>query len=261
MRALIVISRGNEASQNIKRNLLSLVDFEAESEGFWSSPLFDMAEYDGNIVDIVPAHDADYYIYASTHKSESKLPNFTAHTPGNWGRAMLGGNPRCLNVSYGSKIRAAVLEMKRLSEASLGWPSGIEVDHHGPTIGKPLLFVEIGSSGAEWGNEKAGEIAARGIIAAVKSDDAADVKIGFGGSHYCPKFLPMVLSGSRALGHIIPGYALERDGIDDEMVSQAMGRNVENASGAILDWKGIKGEARGKLISVLEGMGVGWEKA
>lgn len=261
MRPLVVISSENEASQNIKSALLRLEKPVPEGECFWKGADFDMAEYDGSIVEIVPKHDAGCYIFASTHKSGSGLANFTAHTPGNWGAAELGGSARTLNIAYGSKIQAAVQEMKRLSDSSIGWPVGMEVDHHGPCLEKPVLFVEIGSGQAQWGNEAAGEIAAKGVLAAVRAKDASCVKVCFGGTHYCPKFGPLVLFGKSTLGHIISGYSLERDGVDEERLKQAMGKNFEGADGALLDWKGIKGETRGKLIAALESLHIKWEKA
>jgi len=86
----------------------------------------------------------------------------------------------------------------------------------------------------------AGRIAAGGILAAIRNAAAPPCYVGFGGSHYCPKFSPRVLDGEEAFGHIIPGYALERDGVDEEMVRQALEKNADAVAGAMLDWKGIK---------------------
>ena len=261
MRCQVVVSRENAASQNIKQALLEATSLAQEGEGFWSCKEFDMAEYKGRIVEIEPSRDAGCYVFASTHKSEKGKPSFTAHTPGNWGSAMLGGTPRTLNVACRSKVAAAARRMKELSEKSLGWEVSIEVDHHCPTLGKPVLFVEIGSSEPEWGNADAGRIAAQGVLAAIGASPQGEVAVGFGGSHYCPKFRPIALSGKQAFGHIISGYSLERDGVDEGMLGQAFSRSVEKAGFAMIDWKGIKGETRGRLISALEGMGIEWMKA
>jgi D-tyrosyl-tRNA(Tyr) deacylase len=45
------------------------------------------------------------------------------------------------------------------------------------------------------------------------------------------------------------------------MIMQALGRNVEKIECAEIDWKGIKGEARGKLIAALESLKIKWERA
>lgn len=151
--------------------------------------------------------------------------------------------------------------MRELSDSTLKWPVAVEVDHHGPTLSKPVLFAEIGSTELEWGNTVAGEIAAKAILAAIKSDEAFPAYAGFGGSHYSPKFTPKILDGGIAFGHIISGYALERGGCDAEMVRQAMEKNVEPIVSALIDWKGIKGEARKKLVETLDAAGMKWERA
>jgi D-aminoacyl-tRNA deacylase len=261
MKPLVVISSGNEASRNIRGSLLKLETPEQELDAFWSFADFDMAEYAGSIVEIVPTHDAEYYVFASTHRSKSNIPTFTAHTPGNWGSADLGGKPRTLNVAFGSKVKAAAQKMAELNAGTLDWKVEVEADHHGPSLSKPVLFVEIGSTEAEWKNEVAGEIAAKAILAAIRSEARFPAYVGFGGTHYAPKFTPMVIGGDAAFGHIISGYAIERDGIDAEMVRQAVERNMEKPECAFLDWKGIKGEPRKKLVETLDSLGYNWERA
>ena len=262
MRPLVVIATENPASLNIKKALLSLEPkLQQAGAGFWSSPAFDMAEYGGRIIDIIPTHEAECYIFASTHKSESAKPCFTAHTPGNWGSADMGGSPKTLNVASAARLSAAIHKMKELSDASpLKWDVAVEVDHHGPTLARPVLFVEIGSSEKEWGNVEAGVICAQGIIAAAEASPVSEACVGFGGTHYCPKFTNTVLSGIQ-LGHIISGYSLERDGVSEEMVKQAIEKNDCKITHALLDWKGIKGARRAELVSCLEKLGVKWERA
>ncbi len=261
MRPLVVISKENIASQNIKENLMRLVQFERQPDGRLSSEFFDMAEYSGSIVEIVPAHDADYYIFASTHKSSSNTPSFTVHAPGNWGAADLGGRARTLNIAYASKMKVAARKMKELSDASLGWQVAMEVVHHGPSLEKPVLFAEIGSTENEWKNEKAGEIAAKAIIEAAKSRETFETYVGFGGSHYAPKFTPKILDSEIAFGNVVSGYALEREGCDEEMARQAFEKNVEKIEAALIDWKGMKGESRAKLVALLDSAGLPWKKA
>ncbi|MCX8174692.1 MAG: hypothetical protein N3E51_00600 [Candidatus Micrarchaeota archaeon] len=260
MRPLVVISRQNEASRNIKGAILAIESMEEEG-GFWRGTDFDMAEYSGEIVTIEPAHKADYYIYASTHKSEAGQPCFTAHTPGNWGSAGLGGKERTLNIAMPSRLKAAVQELAMLSRQSLGWQVSLEADHHGPTIEKPVMFVEIGSTREQWGMKKAGEIAARAIVAAVRNRRSWPAYVGFGGSHYAPKFSPKAVEGEEAFGHIISGYALEKDGFDAGRLKDVIGKNTEAPLGAMIDWKGMKGEVRSKLIRELESAGVKWQRA
>ena len=263
MAPLVVISAGNKASQNIKQALMeSAAGLRQTGENFWSCPSFGMAEYAGSIVDIVPKHDADCYIFASTHRSESGSQSFSVHTPGNWGNADLGGKPRTLNFAHPFALAAAARKMAKLSAETLGWKFSLEVDHHGPSLETPVLFVEIGSGENEWTLPAAGRIAAEGVLAAVRERNSGEAAfVGFGGGHYAPKFTPMVLDGKCALGHIISGYALERDGVDEERIAQVMEKNAGKIECALVDWKGIKGEKRKELIETLDRMKIAWKKA
>lgn len=261
MRPQIVIAEGNAASENIRDNLLRLEKFEGSDGKIWPAEEFDMAQYEGSIVEIVPSRDAEYYVFASTHRSSSNSASLTVHTPGNWGEAALGGMPRTLNTAFASKLKLAAQKLAELAPALPGWQVSVEVDHHGPTLERPVLFVEIGSTENEWKNPVAGEIAAKAILAAVKSTETFQTHVGFGGSHYAPKFTPRILGSGAAFGHIVSGYSLERDGVDEEMVRQALEKNVEKIESAMIDWKGIKKEQKDRLIAILESLGVKWEKA
>jgi len=261
MKPLVVISRENTASRNIMSALFSLEKFEEEGERFWSCADFDVAEYSGSIIEIVPAHDATYYVFASTHKSESGKPCFTVHTPGNWGNADMGGSPQTLNTAMPGRLKAAAQKMKEMSGASLGWPVSIEVDHHGPTLSRPVMFAEIGSSEAEWSVPEAGAVVAQAIIAAIRQPCECPAYVGFGGTHYAPKFTPKIVDGDIALGHIVSGYSLEKYGVDESRILQAMSKNEGKIECALVDWKGIKGERRRQLVELLDKMQVKWEKA
>jgi len=261
MKPLVVISKDNMASQNIKSALLQMETLQAQEENFWSALDFDMAEYPGSIVEIVPDRDAEYYIFASTHKSSSNSQSLTVHTPGNWGNADLGGSARTLNFAYAAKLKVIAQTLSRLSPQLPGWQVSVEVDHHGPSLDRPALFAEIGSTQNEWGLPEAGQIVAQAILDAIKNRETFPTYVGFGGTHYAPKFTPRIIGPGPAFGHLISGYALERDGCDAEMVAQAIEKNVEKPQGALIDWKGIKKEPKGKLVAALEDAGIEWQKA
>ena len=261
MKPLVVISRDNIASLNIKSALLALEKFTEKKGWFWEGADFDIAEYPGSIIEIVPVHDAEYYVFASTHRSESGKACFTVHTPGNWGNADMGGSPNTLNTALPFRLKSAAQKMKALSDASLGWPVSMEVDHHGPTLSKPVMFAEIGSSEAALGVPEAGAIAAQAIIAAIRQPCECPAYVGFGGSHYAPKFTPKVVDGGISLGHVVSGYALEKYGVDGGRLLQAINKNAGTPQGALIDWKGMKGGTRRGLVELLDRMGIVWEKA
>jgi len=257
---LVVVAKGNAASENIRDCILASVPMDELGRGEWGCGEFLMAEYEGSIVEIAPVHDAEYYIYASTHRSESGTPCLAAHTPGNWGAAEMGGEPRTLNFSHPGKLKEIAVALSSGAKRR-GWQFSIEVDHHGPSVEKPVVFAEIGSGEAQWGVKEAGAIVAGAIVGAIRSDARYPCHIGFGGTHYAPKFTPKVVSGDVAFGHIVSGYALERFGVDEEMVGQAIGKNVGRAELAEIDWKGVRGETRRKLTAALDSLGMKWVRA
>ena len=57
-----------------------------------------------------------------------------------------------------------------------------------------------------------------------------------------------------ALGHMCPKYA--SDYLDGEMVAQMVKKTVPRPRGALIDWKGLKGETRGRILEWLEDLGV-----
>ncbi|MCX8197418.1 MAG: hypothetical protein N3G80_03845 [Candidatus Micrarchaeota archaeon] len=260
MRPAVVVSKTNPASVTIRDSIFEVEVLEEKGGGVWSGPDFDLVEYEGSIVEIVPSYPASYYIFASTHRSESGKDCLTVHTPGNWGEAALGGKPFALNISLPFCIKAAAQEMKRLSASRLGWEVYVEVDHHGPSLDVPVMFAEIGSTDSAWKNKEAGRIVAGAILAAIRNKCRWAVYVGFGGSHYAPKFAPKIIDGEIAIGHIISGYALESFGIDEQRVRQAIEKNLPAAEGALIDWKGMGSAARKKLIEMLEKVGVKWER-
>lgn len=240
---------------------------------------------DKSIIDIVPPPEAldsasrqqaGYFLYASTHKSEAGLPALTVHLPGNWGAsADLGGAPRTLNMAYAAKMKQLMLLLAESSRKhGLSWPIALEVDHHGPTgpfpaagsgarpahASPPLIFVEIGSGPEQWENEAAGKAVAEAMMKALfRPAPLVKAHLGIGGTHYGPKFSPyMLTSPDGAVGHVVPKY--HADSFDEAMLSQALEKSVEKVEGALIDWKGLSGTQRERIIPMLEKAGVKWEK-
>src|SRR3989344_5472525 len=52
---------------------------------------FKASGYEKSIIEMEPDCSAQYYLYASTHRSEKGTPSLTAHFPGNWGANDFGG--------------------------------------------------------------------------------------------------------------------------------------------------------------------------
>jgi D-aminoacyl-tRNA deacylase len=255
----IIIAKGNDASENIQRKLIENFGFRETGQGKWARGSARMHALEGRIVDIAPPFTSDCFIYASTHKSETNTKSLTVHVPGNWGAAEVGGSPSTLNVVDACRMKVMLREIARLAgERKLDWQVCMEVDHHGPTIGSPIIFAEIGSTSAEWKNDVAGEIIAEAIVKGAESREKFPCVLGAGGGHYAPAFSSMMLNSEHAVGHILPKYRAAEANL--EVFRQAVGKNVDTPGECLIDWKGLNQEMREKVISFCKECGIEWRK-
>ncbi len=204
-----------------------------------------------------PESSAKVFIAASSHFSSAGKPALVTHPTGNWGKAELGGEERTLSMSYpaGQKKGLQYFAQNPVE----GFEVSMEVTHHGPTKWKkPLFFIEIGSSEREWKIKEAGELAASAISEIIDDSDEYDNAVAFGGTHYCPSFNRIQIENPNiAIGHIAPRYASEF--LTEEIILEAVTKS--GAELAIIDWKGLKSEARKKVLSTLETKGIEWKKS
>lgn len=205
--------------------------------------------------------DPELAIVASSHKSEAGIPTLLTHPVGNWGRdASMGGLPRTLSPTSAAALYLSLHALSRqLAELDLaGWKVGLEVTHHGPATRIPTLFIEAGGPPENLPEKKAIEAVAATCIEVAESQlNAPATAVGFGGGHYAPSFTKLALNKEFSFGHMCPKYAMP---IDREMVFQAFNKTIEGPKLAILDWKGLKGEDRSRIISVLDDLGLEWMK-
>jgi D-aminoacyl-tRNA deacylase len=128
----------------------------------------------------------------------------------------------------------------------------LECTHHGPLIGKPCVFIEIGATETEWKDRKAGFVIAKTILETIedfKENPYNEIAIGIGGPHYCPNFNKIQLSSNIAVSHIIPQYALP---LKEEMIREAIIKTEEEIDIFVVDWKGLgTSEQRQQALSVL----------
>lgn len=270
----ILYSTENEASMNIIRHLQEdwnwrrqgdkLYDFSACGKKDCCTGLKAVG-YDKEIIDIEPDFESNYYLYASTHRSEKNMPSLTAHFPGNWASADFGGEPRTLNMANATRLKQILKQIKEAAtKRELGWTISMEVDHHGPTPQggeKQLIFVEIGSSKKEWNDDTAGAIIAEAMMKSIlRIPKEYPTYIALGGGHYAPKFTQFVLGEKTldgqeiAISHICPKYKV--DGLDEDMLKQAVEKTAEGVKGVLIDWKGLKKEQKDRLIPIIEDMGL-----
>jgi D-aminoacyl-tRNA deacylase len=260
---LIIASTRDPAAQNVARDLIRSRDLRPVSET--SSDLFRRGNVLLKIVDTDGIHtnsvDADVeieaVIFASRHRSESGEPTLTAHWPGNpTSRAEFGGNPKSLSYTDPPRLRAALLALDRARETrKLHYAVSLEATHHGPTeLGVPTLFVEIGSTEKEWHDTNAAGAVAEAIWKAATEPTPGKNAMGFGGGHYCQKQSAAIRNDGYAFSHVLSKYFFEE--YDEEIVRMAFNRTVGMCRSAVIDWKGVRGADRTKLLQTLSEIGV-----
>ncbi|MEM2121043.1 MAG: D-aminoacyl-tRNA deacylase [Candidatus Woesearchaeota archaeon] len=243
----IVVSKKDPAGLNIKRALLDNFDFSEyeifhnektfllENNGFRIS-LYTIEKdcvYADNIDDEI---NSELIVFATKHKSESKIPSLTAHAPGNFGKADLGGFERELCIAPSFYIKQAVRELDSLN--TIGYDVVQEVTHHGPFVKKPVFFIEIGSTDEEWVNKEAGIIVAKALMnTLLRNNFDYDSAIGVGGLHTMPNFKKILLNTNIALGHVCAKYNLKE--LNFDILEQAYKKTIPNPKSVILDWKGL----------------------
>ena len=214
--------------------------------------------YDLTILD-TPSISADWlesrfpydgYVFLSKHAAESGRLALTCHTTGNFGEALFGGNPHQVAVPYPSLQKSYMRQLWKRRDSLADFHITLEATHHGPTaLGVRTLFVEVGTTPAQWNDEELCSMVAQILDYSMAAPPAVcPVAIGFGGTHYPALFTNEVICGEYALGTVVPQHALEH--IDDAMLSHIMRRNAD-ATAALLDWDRM-GPHRRRILDMLE---------
>ncbi|MBW3003007.1 hypothetical protein KY337_00455 [Candidatus Woesearchaeota archaeon] len=198
--------------------------------------------------------DASLFIFATTHSAASGIASLSVHTQGNWGgEATYGGRPRTLAVAPASLLKKCMLYLVKF-KGDLEYDIVQEVTHHGPDLEKPCMFIEIGSSEKQWKDERAAEIIAKTIIAALRDKTEYKAAVGVGGLHTTPNFKKIILGDEVAIGHVCPKYMIES--FDSDMLDQAIEKTVPKPSLIILDWKGLGAGNKDRVKEICEKSGL-----
>lgn len=246
---IILFSSKIIASTNIASKLIQL-GFEQKNENEWMFEKTKLIDTKVNaILDVPTDFHTDFLLVLSPHKSEANFRSLTVHIPGNWDCADFGGEPRTLNTAYATIQKALLLKMHEKNQKyNLDFNVNYEVDHHGPTIHKPIIFVEIGSSEAEWKNPLAANVVAESVFECVctkEPEQSGETFFGVGGGHYAPKFTTLALEKDFTFGHMLPKY--KADSIAEDTFKQALEKNVEEVERIAMDKKGLASEQKAKI--------------
>jgi len=268
---LIVASTKDVAGMNIAQKITDHYEFEKLSETFHKNPVYSKKVRNQEVKLLFVNEEiintqfiTDFFVpqllvFVSKHSSVSGIPTLSVHTPGNLAEADFGGIPRKVSISPAAAMKDALLEMAKLKkEMGLNYEVSYECTHHGPSLDVPTMFAELGSSLKQWKDVKAAEVVAHATMAAVSKRSSYTTALGVGGPHYNAKFTKIALSTQIAFGHMIPKYVISQ--VDAEIIKQCVERTMENVDSAFLDWKGIKGADKNKIVTALGEVGVPIEK-
>lgn len=268
MRLLVLVSRADPASTNIRDALLAMVSWK-DVGAFEGLPVrshgaFLMAEtptmhLDADLLDArlkAAGFAFDAVLVASRHRAESGKPALTVHPIGNWGAADFGGRPGRL-VPAAPRLMGRVLRRLHAEAAGLKHDVTFEATHHGPYLETPTMFVEIGTDEAAWADPDLGRRVARAMLAAAEPSvgDEAPVVVMIGGSHYAPRATDLVREAKLNVGHILPAYAIER-GVAPAAVLEAIAR-TPGCQGYYLDPR-LQDRAPTDVLQAFAALELGW---
>lgn len=268
MHIAIVISAEDIAGLNIKHHLLAGYPFKMTAASFDGFPVFETktsqhhvtlytikeaAIYCEQLDKQLPPCDA--IIFATKHRSKEGVPALTVHSPGNWGEALLGGQPNKVNVPMPRFLRMG-FEQQEKQAAGTHYEVAMECTHHGPSIEKPCMFIELGSTEEQWKNEDGGKRVAAALMELLSTDiPDYDIAFGIGGPHYCPNFVKVMKETNYCFGHICPKWGLAS--LTKELVLEVMEKS--GATMVILDWKGL-GDQKERIVKMLDELKILWKR-
>ncbi len=256
----IVCSEKDSAGMLMKKKFLENFGFKETEEEFDGNMVYKKENFrlvtikeDQVYADCLNELETELIVFASKHASAKGPKTFTAHAPGNWGKAELGGKERSLCPTYASLIKNYLCSMQeKRAERKLEHLVSVEQTHHGPCLEKPAVFIEMGSNEDHWTDEKAAEVICETILEKTVLGGDYRTAIGIGGTHYNSEFTKLLLRTNYALSHMCPEYALEN--LDEEMLGLAVANTKEKVECLMIDYKGIgSGELKQRIKKLVEG--------
>lgn len=198
----------------------------------------------------VTFQDADLFgtdlaVFLSRHAAAGGKPCFTCHLTGNFGepKGELGGAARTLSTASAHWLKRFYLALKEKTGRV-----SMEATHHGPTLKTPTLFVETGSDESEWVKPENGRLMAESVLAALECPTPAfkndKVALGFGGTHYCSAFTPLLEQGW-AFSHVASKHSVEF--VSKDLLQQAVQKTVEPVEMVFLDKGGLPSAKRKEI--------------
>jgi D-aminoacyl-tRNA deacylase len=268
---VLVCSRVDPASVNLRDRILETGDWEATNRRFRDAPVW--AQSEAVLVEIEgpsihdEALDADLQSlglplrdvwFLSKHRAASGTPSLTVHPIGNHGEAKFGGQPRTLSPAAARDMGALLRRIRHHRDVA-GLPHQVtyESTHHGPLMRLPSLFVEIGSDETWYSDPGSAQAVARAVQEVLRGEgkSSGPVVVGVGGGHYVPRQTDVALAGEADFGHFVPQHAVEAEGADAGVLRRAV-EATPDCAGAYLYKKGLTGTQRQTVTRWCEELGV-----
>jgi D-aminoacyl-tRNA deacylase len=268
---VLVASRQDPASVNLRDRLLELGHWEATNRRFrgslvWSQSEAILIEVEGPAI-TDERLDADLHAlglplrdvwFLSRHRAESGEPSLTVHPIGNHADAKFGGQPGTLSPAAPRDMGALLRRLDaHRRESTLPHSVTYEATHHGPFMRLPSLFVEIGSNEAWYSDVEGARVVARAMQDVLGGEGRTDgpVLVGVGGGHYAPRHTDVALEGKADYGHLVPSHFVDPDEEDPAVLARAIAATPDCA-GVHIHKKGLKGPQRRRVEAWCEALGV-----
>ncbi len=261
---LIICSKRDEASMNIKDALLSMENFDERRSGdyvFYLCEDFAIVEIEERLIyaDHIDERlskymEFDEILFASRHSSKDGRKIFTVHASGNVATADFGGKPYSLAKPSPLTMKNYVLAVKDRLHRKPEFEFTLEVTHHGPSeISKPSAFYEIGSTEEEWRDDEAACIVAESLIDAIRDERKEwHIAVGVGGTHYAPRQTEIMLNTSFTFGHNFAKYTFEA--LNADILLRAI--ELSEAEYIVYDEKSVVSKIKKLIFDVAERSGV-----
>ncbi|MFX1285569.1 MAG: D-aminoacyl-tRNA deacylase [Promethearchaeota archaeon] len=235
----LLVSREDSAGMNISRFIHSHLQQNVtfiDTVSIYS---------DDEIANAIPSTSS--IIFLSRHSAQSLRPSFTVHPIGNFGTAEFGGKDSTLVKCHSFLMKRLLLNIQELKASgeytiNFDYEVSLEVTHHGPFSRPAIVFIEVGSTDAQWEDLEA----CRLIADAVNNTDFNNLNqdsdwvsvIGFGGNHYATKFTRYMVESDYAFGHICAKYAIQW--LTEDLIRQMITKTNPPPELVLFDKKSMK---------------------
>jgi D-aminoacyl-tRNA deacylase len=182
--------------------------------------------------------ECDAYVAVAIHSIADEPYRLCVHACGNWGEKWqkesinLGGEERVLSGHDPGLFRFIYNKLKEQNN----WPVSIEATHHGPTLTKPILMLEIGSNSEAWKDTAINQFVVETVKSLKEYEPVSnEASIVIGGDHYMEKVSKLL--STQCLCHLCPSN--QSHNFNEDMLNQAIRTCNVPIKNIIVDLSGV----------------------